>query len=211
VEYAKAIEGAEQRQRDGWYNYYNQLKSAGTYERTDPATSVRAYRTPEQVEATSITSRRLNLLRQMLSGGQQSGIGDLRRNLAQRGMLDSGNLGAGISSIIGQTQGRLSEGTQAAAMGESEILLDLMRREKDRSFQRIENERNRSNQADMIRLSSSLNRQNEPSGIDMFLSGLGGATGQIVPSALYGMFSRGSSGGSRGRSSSYVNPYERYY
>ena len=178
---------AKIRLEDGYYNYYFNLKSAGTYDVTDPITGQRGTPSTERLEAQSITSRRLDLLRNMLSGGQQRGIGDLRRNLAQRGMLDSGSLGAGIGSIVGKTQGQLSEGTQAAAMGESGILLDLIRREKDRGFEREQRGLDRSSRENLMRLQYDLQRRNQPSGFEQFLSGVGGGIGMGLPSAIYGM------------------------
>ena len=125
--------------------------------------------------ARQITARRLELLRQMLMGGQERGIQGLRRQLAQRGMLDSGSLGAGVTDIIGQTQGRLAEGTQAAAIGESETLLDMLKREQDRQFASQQMAKQLAAQQQMMQLQAQLSKQNQPSGFESFLGGLGGA------------------------------------
>ena len=120
----------------------------------------------------------------MLMGGQERGIQGLRRQLAQRGMLDSGSLGAGVTDIIGQTQGRLAEGTQAAAIGESETLLDMLKREQDRQFASQQMAKQLAAQQQMMQLQAQLSRQNQPTGMESLLGGLGGAAAGGLGAAL---------------------------
>ena len=112
--------------------------------------------------AKQITARRLEMLRQMLSGGQSRGIQDLRRQLAQRGMMDSGSLGGGVTDIVGQTQGRLAEGTQAALMGESETLLDLLKGQQQRNFSREQLMKQLEAQMQMAKMQQQFQKSQQP-------------------------------------------------
>ena len=122
----------------------------------------------------------MNLLRQMLTGGQQRGIGSLRAQLAQRGLLDSGSLGAGVSDIVSDTQGRLAQGTQATAMGESDDLLDMLRQEKARQFSAEQASLGRTHDFDLARMQQDFQVSQRPRWYEYLLQGLGGAAGTAV-------------------------------
>ena len=91
--------------------------------------------TPQQTQALQgTTNRTLELLRQQVGQGMRQGTGHLRQNLAQRGMLDSGSLGAGITSMSNAAGNTLASGTMMAANKESDSLMSLLEAERSRQF-----------------------------------------------------------------------------
>ena len=121
------------------------------------------------------------MLRQGLYGQQNRNVNVLRRNLAQRGALDSGSLGAGIGQIGNETSGLLAQGTNLAANNEAEGLLSLIKAMNDRSFAREQSERDYQNQRNLLAFRNTLERNNKPSGLEGLLSGVGAAAGQALP------------------------------
>lgn len=72
------------------------------------------------------TARQSELLRQLLGGQEQASGQRLKRALAQRGILDSGSLGAGLSQIATGTGEQLSQGVQRAQMQENQAVVNLI-------------------------------------------------------------------------------------
>lgn len=133
-----------------------------------------------------LTARRLMMLRQQVGGQQNRNIGMLRRNLAQRGALDSGSLGAGLTSLGNESSNILAQGTQMAANQEAEGLLDFLKRNQAMQFSREQADADRQSRMAMVRLQADLERRNQPSGIESLLAGLGGSAGRYLPFALFG-------------------------
>ena len=144
---------------------------------TDLWTNQRQNLTNDEILARSITARRMGGLTNILGQGEQRGIGRLRQNLAQRGLMDSGSLGAGISSINRDTQSRLAEGSQAAMGNEADMLLGMHQAELGRQHSLTMLDKQASYQRDLARYQAELQAAMQPSGFEQFLSGLGGAVG----------------------------------
>lgn len=98
------------------------------------------------------TQRILMMLRQQGMGQQQRGVQALRANLAQRGLLDSGGLGAGLTRISNDTGSMLAAGTQAAARDENSTLMSLMESSRNREHMSREAELSRQQQRRMQEL-----------------------------------------------------------
>lgn len=143
-------------------------------------------KTNEQNALKAQTTRTLELLRQQLTQGTRYGTNALRANLAQRGLLDSGSLGAGIGRLNQQYGQQMAQGTMLAANNETDNLMKLLEAEKNRQFQAQQNAAN--NQALMARMAEEarLQRAGQPSGFEQFLGGVGSAAGQALPFLLMG-------------------------
>ena len=124
------------------------------------------------------------MLRQQAGGQQNRNISLLRRHLAQRGALDSGSLGAGVTSIGNETSGLLAQGTNLAANQEAEGLLDLMKSARAMQFSREEADKERSNREYLMRLNQQFTKENQPEWWELLLGGIGGA----IPTAAGGYF-----------------------
>lgn len=182
----------DERNRTGWFDYYKSARPAYEASKkppsyTDPITGVTEDVTPEQRILRQGTARGLNLLRTNLRGQGNEYVARLRRNLAQRGALDSGSLGAGITSISQNLSNILSEGTQRAAQGESDAYLNILEREKGRAWQSSEAEKQRSFQRAMAQLNRGYAQEDyrqrqsdEPDWLDYLLGGAGSAIGTGV-------------------------------
>lgn len=155
---------------------------------TQQANAAAQQQAEQQRKIQEMTARRMMLLRQNVMGNQGGAIAALRRNLAQRGALDSGSLGANISRIGNESANTLAQGTQHAALGENEALLGLMNRENDRRFAREQSATNYDRDRALLQLRSSLERRNKPSGIESLLSGVGSAAGTALPGWLSSLF-----------------------
>jgi len=166
---------------------------------TDPITGERRFLgtqfgpagiSEEEQRARGITARKLNLLRQILGGQEQSGIARLRQQLAGRGLLDSGSLGAGITDITKDISERLAEGTQAAAIGESELLTRLIEAERERGFRARESAEERAFRERLARAEREAQRPRRRSAFESFLTpvatGLGTAVGGPIGGAIGG-------------------------
>ena len=134
-----------------------------------------------------MTARRLMMLRQGVQGQQGRNINLLRRHLAQRGALDSGSLGAGTTSLGNESSNILAAGTQSATLNESDAILALMGKLRDRQWGREDSQTDYDRKQALMRLAAQLDKENQPSGIELFLQGLGGAAGNAIPSFLQGM------------------------
>jgi len=153
----------------------------------DKAAKDQADNDAQQKLIREMTARRLMMLRQGVQGQQGRNINLLRRNLAQRGALDSGSLGAGTTSIGNESSNILAAGTQAASLNESDAILALMGKLRDRQWGREDSQTDYDRKQNLMRLAAKLDKENQPSGFELFLQGLGGAAGNAIPSFLQGL------------------------
>jgi hypothetical protein len=151
----------------------NKSAAQAGYQSTQPAA-------PDQALIHSNTLRTLELLRQNLGQGAQYSTNRLRSNLAQRGLMDSGSLGAGIGRINSDYGNQMAQGTMHAANNENDALLRLLEEERNRQAQMRAQQAGFAHDQQMMALQNQYAQQNKPSWMDYLL----GAGGQAAGTAL---------------------------
>lgn len=130
------------------------------------------------------TERTLQLLRGTGQQGVQQGMQGLRQNLAQRGLMDSGSLGAGASRISNNYGNLMAQGTMNAANNETDKILGLQQQEAARQHDLQMQQINASSQRSLAELMARLQRENQPTGWQQFASGAGQGVASALPAYL---------------------------
>lgn len=129
------------------------------------------------------TMRTMELLRQSVGRGQNMGIHHLRQQLASRGLLDAGNLGAGVTRLGVNAGDTMARGALGAANNENDTIMALLNHQNDQNFAAKQQQQQIAAQMQAIQLQSQLERQNQrPWWEQAVVSGVGGI-GQGIGSA----------------------------
>ena len=149
-----------------------------------------AQQAQNQTLAHQNTMRTMELLRQSVGQGQNMGIHHLRQQLASRGLLASGNLGAGVTRLGVNAGDTMARGALGAANNENDTIMALLNHQNDQNFAAKQQQAQIAAQMQAIQLQSQLERQNQrpwwEQAIMNGVGGLGNAAGAGVGNWLTG-------------------------